>query len=74
MADLSTPVIEVIDMFVKRKISSVPIVDEEGMSGFCTICAMDTIWSDMVEVYQDGLTNFCVTLLIRCCVERVRDR
>lgn len=30
MADLSTPVIEVIDMFVKRKISSVPIVDEEG--------------------------------------------
>lgn len=24
--------------------------------------------------YQHGLTNFCVTLLIRCCVERVRDR
>ncbi|KAF9129481.1 AMP-activated serine/threonine-protein kinase regulatory subunit [Linnemannia schmuckeri] len=31
VADLSTPVIEVIDMFVKRKISSVPIVDEEGV-------------------------------------------
>lgn len=45
MADLSTPVIEVIDMFVKRKISSVPIVDEEGMSN---VCAMDTIRFDMV--------------------------
>ncbi|KAF9920435.1 AMP-activated serine/threonine-protein kinase regulatory subunit [Linnemannia zychae] len=31
IADLSTPVIDVIDMFVKRKISSVPIVDEEGV-------------------------------------------
>ncbi|KAG0376395.1 AMP-activated serine/threonine-protein kinase regulatory subunit [Mortierella sp. AD032] len=31
VADLSTPVIDVIDMFVKRKISSVPIVDEDGV-------------------------------------------
>ncbi|KAF9584903.1 AMP-activated serine/threonine-protein kinase regulatory subunit [Lunasporangiospora selenospora] len=31
VADLSTPVMEVINMFVKRKISSVPIVDEEGV-------------------------------------------
>ncbi|KAF9128527.1 AMP-activated serine/threonine-protein kinase regulatory subunit [Mortierella sp. 14UC] len=31
VADLSTPVIDVIDMFVKRRISSVPIVDEDGV-------------------------------------------
>lgn len=60
MADLSTPVIEVIDMFVKRKISSVPIVDEEGNEQvFFIVCAKDTIWSDMVRgFYLHGLTNF----------------
>ncbi|KAG0262298.1 AMP-activated serine/threonine-protein kinase regulatory subunit [Mortierella polycephala] len=31
VADLSTPVMSVIDMFVKRRISSVPIVDEDGV-------------------------------------------
>ncbi|KAF9980740.1 AMP-activated serine/threonine-protein kinase regulatory subunit [Modicella reniformis] len=31
VADLSTPVMSVIDMFVKRRISSVPIVDDEGI-------------------------------------------
>ncbi|KAG0034608.1 AMP-activated serine/threonine-protein kinase regulatory subunit [Podila clonocystis] len=31
VADLSTPVMSVIDMFVKRRISSVPIVDEAGV-------------------------------------------
>ena len=31
VADLSTPVMSVIDMFVKRRISAVPIVDEEGV-------------------------------------------
>ncbi|ORZ04992.1 hypothetical protein BCR41DRAFT_312624 [Lobosporangium transversale] len=31
VADLSSPVMSVIDMFVKRRISSVPIVDEDGV-------------------------------------------
>lgn len=60
MADLSTPVIEVIDMFVKRKISSVPIVDEEGMSGGFTLFALWTQFGSTwckreVLFYQDGL-------------------
>ncbi|KAF9992359.1 AMP-activated serine/threonine-protein kinase regulatory subunit [Entomortierella chlamydospora] len=57
VADLSTPVMSVIDMFVKRRISSVPIVDEEGvvLNVFETVDVMTLV---KAGVYTD--LDLCV--------------
>ncbi|KAI7816592.1 hypothetical protein BC939DRAFT_403590 [Gamsiella multidivaricata] len=57
VADLSTPVMSVIDMFVKRRISSVPIVDEEGvvLNVFETVDVMTLV---KAGVYRD--LDLCV--------------
>ncbi|KAG0057462.1 AMP-activated serine/threonine-protein kinase regulatory subunit [Gryganskiella cystojenkinii] len=56
-ADLSTPVMAVIDMFVKRRISSVPIVDENGvvLNVFETVDVMTLV---KAGVYRD--LDLCV--------------
>ncbi|KAK3816497.1 MAG: hypothetical protein J3Q66DRAFT_283199 [Benniella sp.] len=57
VADLSTPVMSVIDMFVKRRISAVPIVDEEGvvLNVFETVDVMTLV---KAGVYRD--LDLCV--------------
>ncbi|KAF9360986.1 AMP-activated serine/threonine-protein kinase regulatory subunit [Mortierella sp. AD094] len=57
VADLSTPVMSVIDMFVKRRISSVPIIDEEGvvLNVFETVDVMTLV---KAGVYTD--LDLCV--------------
>ncbi|KAG0235536.1 AMP-activated serine/threonine-protein kinase regulatory subunit [Actinomortierella wolfii] len=57
VADLSTPVMEVIEKFVKRKISSVPIVDEDGvvLNVFETVDVMTLV---KAGVYRD--LDLCV--------------
>ncbi|KAG0332391.1 AMP-activated serine/threonine-protein kinase regulatory subunit [Podila horticola] len=57
VADLSTPVMSVIDMFVKRRISSVPIVDEGGvvLNVFETVDVMTLV---KAGVYRD--LDLCV--------------
>ncbi|CAO3572653.1 unnamed protein product [Mortierella alpina] len=57
VADLSTPVMTVIDMFVKRRISSVPIVDEDGvvLNVFETVDVMTLV---KAGVYRD--LDLCV--------------
>ncbi|KAG0040751.1 AMP-activated serine/threonine-protein kinase regulatory subunit [Podila clonocystis] len=57
VADLSTPVMSVIDMFVKRRISSVPIVDEAGvvLNVFETVDVMTLV---KAGVYRD--LDLCV--------------
>ncbi|GJJ76227.1 5'-AMP-activated protein kinase, regulatory gamma subunit [Entomortierella parvispora] len=56
-ADLSTPVMAVIDMFVKRRISSVPIVDDDGvvLNVFETVDVMTLV---KAGVYRD--LDLCV--------------
>ncbi|KAF9437053.1 AMP-activated serine/threonine-protein kinase regulatory subunit [Entomortierella beljakovae] len=57
VADLSTSVMSVIDMFVKRRISSVPIVDEDGvvLNVFETVDVMSLV---KAGVYTD--LDLCV--------------
>ncbi|KAF9106903.1 AMP-activated serine/threonine-protein kinase regulatory subunit, partial [Mortierella sp. AM989] len=57
VAELSTPVMSIIDMFVKRRISSVPIVDEEGvvLNVFETVDVMTLV---KAGVYTD--LDLCV--------------
>ncbi|KAF9946008.1 AMP-activated serine/threonine-protein kinase regulatory subunit [Mortierella alpina] len=57
VADLSTPVMTVIDMFVKRRISSVPIVDDDGvvLNVFETVDVMTLV---KAGVYRD--LDLCV--------------
>ncbi|KAF9181319.1 AMP-activated serine/threonine-protein kinase regulatory subunit [Haplosporangium sp. Z 11] len=57
VADLSTPVMTVINMFVKRRISSVPIVDEDGvvLNVFETVDVMTLV---KAGVYRD--LDLCV--------------
>ncbi|KAF9278011.1 AMP-activated serine/threonine-protein kinase regulatory subunit [Mortierella alpina] len=57
VADLSTPVMAVIDMFVKRRISSVPIVDDDGvvLNVFETVDVMTLV---KAGVYRD--LDLCV--------------
>ncbi|KAF9428968.1 AMP-activated serine/threonine-protein kinase regulatory subunit [Podila epigama] len=57
VADLSTPVMSVIDMFVKRRISSVPIIDEDGvvLNVFETVDVMTLV---KAGVYRD--LDLCV--------------
>ncbi|KAG0091924.1 AMP-activated serine/threonine-protein kinase regulatory subunit [Podila epicladia] len=57
VADLSTPVMSVIDMFVKRRISSVPIIDEGGvvLNVFETVDVMTLV---KAGVYRD--LDLCV--------------
>ncbi|KAI1306543.1 AMP-activated serine/threonine-protein kinase regulatory subunit [Mortierella claussenii] len=57
VANLSSPVMSVIDMFVKRRISSVPIVDEDGvvLNVFETVDVMTLV---KAGVYRD--LDLCV--------------
>ncbi|KAG0266224.1 AMP-activated serine/threonine-protein kinase regulatory subunit [Actinomortierella ambigua] len=57
VADLSTPVMDVIEKFVKRRISSVPIVDEDGvvLNVFETVDVMTLV---KAGVYRD--LDLCV--------------
>ncbi|KAG0221692.1 AMP-activated serine/threonine-protein kinase regulatory subunit [Mortierella sp. GBA43] len=57
VADLSTPVMSVIDMFVRRRISAVPIVDDDGvvLNVFETVDVMTLV---KAGVYRD--LDLCV--------------